>query len=198
MPWIQTGIIVLYNMDANKELNDAVDRRIAREMAFKEEIIAQINAIIAALELCDPTNAASTLDLSQEQLRQVIEKLDTMDVINASESARISNVLTTKNLRRGPDAAAAAPVAPAAAAAAPVAVPAPKSYAAAVGTPAGTPAATGPTWLEKTKNVAGRVGNAVVQTGVNLATATSPPPAGYVPPAKKSGGRRTRRRKTRR
>lgn len=190
MPWIRTGTIVLYNMDANKELNDAVDRRIAREMAFKEEIIAQINAIIAALELCDPTNAASTLDLSQDQLRQVIQKLDTMDVINADESARISNVLTTKNLRRGPDAAA---VAPAAAASVPVVAPAAaKSYAAAVGTPPAT------NWLEKSKNVVGRVGNAVVQTGVNLATATSPPPAGYVPPPKKVGGRTRRRRKTRR
>jgi len=64
MPWIRTGIIVFrYSMDANRQLNEAVERRIARETAFKEEIIAKINAIIAALELCDPTNAASTLDL---------------------------------------------------------------------------------------------------------------------------------------
>ena len=125
-------------MDADTELNHAVDLRIAREEAFKNEIVAQIDVIATALEMCDPTNAASTLNLSQAQLRNIIEKLTNMDSINGAESARISNILKTKNLRRAP----AAPAAPGSLPAAPAApavpivpgVARPKSYAAAVGT----------------------------------------------------------------
>jgi hypothetical protein len=126
-------------MDADTELNHAVDLRIAREEAFKKEIVAQIDVIATALEMCDPTNAASTLDLSQEQLRNIIEKLTNMDSINGAESARISNILKTKNLRRAPEVIPAAPAAPGSLPAAPAVpivpgVAKPKSYAAAVGT----------------------------------------------------------------
>ena len=181
MPWIRTGIIVFkYSMDANQELNEAVDRRIARETAFKEEIIAQIDAIISALEFCDPTNAASTLDLSQEQLRQVIEKLNTMDVISPAESARISDSLRTKNLRRGLEQVPAAPAAvPAAVPAAPAVPTAPKSYAAAVATPRrpATPAPQ-PSFLDRVS--AASMGTTPQQM------------------AQRRGGRTRRRRKTRR
>jgi len=146
MPWIQIGTILFrYSMDADTELNHAVDLRIAREEAFKNEIVAQIDVIATALEMCDPTNAASTLNLSQAQLRNIIEKLTNMDSINGAESARISNILKTKNLRRAPAAPAApgslpaAPAAPGSLPAAPAVpivpgVARPKSYAAAVGT----------------------------------------------------------------
>jgi len=168
-------------MDANRELNDAVDRRIAREMAFKEEIIAQINAIIAGLELCDPTNAASTLDLSQEQLRQVIEKLTNMEAISAVESARISDVLKTKNLRRGPEAVAA--VAAPAPGAGPAPAAAPKSYLQAATTPKPVaPAAA----AVKTPGFVDRLAAASMGTTPQQM-------------AQKRGGRKTRRRrKTRR
>lgn len=185
MPWIRTGIIVFrYNMNANDELNAAVTRRIEKEIAFKEEIIREINAIIDQLAYCDPTNATSTLDLSQIQLREVIEKLNnTDDVFSPVESKRIADTLNGKNLRRGLE-----PVPAVAPAAVPAAVPATaaKTYAQAVRRIPPPAAPTG-------QGLLGRIGNAVT----NLATATSPPPEGYVPP--KVGGRRTRRRrKTRR
>ena len=154
-------------MDANIELNEAVDRRIKRETAFKEEIIAQIEAIIASLELCDPTNAASTLDLSQEQLRQVIEKLDNMDNISANESERIANTLKNRNLRRAPESTPAAPVAPA---------PGPPGSAS---PPAPPSSATPPTGF--IKNIAARTGNLANRVGNQLekyATAQSPAPNG--------------------
>ena len=65
--------------------------RIKREMDFKQEIISQINSIISELAFCDPTNATSTLDLSQEKLRDVVAKLN--------ESEKKSNSLKTENLR---------------------------------------------------------------------------------------------------
>jgi hypothetical protein len=167
-------------MDANTELNAAVDKRIGEENRFKGEIIRQINIIIDQLEYCDPTNAASTLDLSQDQLRQVIERLnDTREIFGDSESIRIADTLNGKNLRRGLDGAPPVP-----ASVAPSAPTAP-TYAAAVTNgrrqaPAVAPAAPG---------IFGNILNAAT----NLATATSPPPAGYVRP--KRGGRKTRRRR---
>ena len=92
-------------MDANRELSDAVDRRIQREGYFKEEIISQINLIISELAFCDPTNAASTLNLSQDKLREVIGRLNDYHVINTDASASISDILKTKNLRRVPEVA---------------------------------------------------------------------------------------------
>lgn len=176
MPWIRTGIIVFrYNMDANKELTDAVERRIEKEMAFKEEIIRQINTIIDGLAYCDPTNAASTLDLSQEQLRLVIEKLNNTDeVFSEVESKRIADTLRTKNLRRGID--QVAPVAPAAVPTVPTA---PKSYAAAVATPRrpATPAPQ-PSFIDRV--AAASMGTTPQQM------------------AQRRGGRTRRRRKTRR
>jgi hypothetical protein len=182
-------------MDANTELNEAVDRRIKRETAFKEEIIAQIEAIIASLELCDPTNAASTLDLSQEQLRQVIEKLDNMENISANESARIANTLKNRNLRRAPESTPAAPIAPA------VAPPGPP----------GPPNAR-PGILQRTtnlsKNIAGTVGNALnsyanpdtsnIATDANTVTPQLTPgrrPAPGAGTPRIGGKRRTKRRR---
>jgi uncharacterized coiled-coil protein SlyX len=178
-------------MNANDELNAAVTRRIEKEIAFKEDIIRKINAIIDGLAYCDPTNAASTLDLSQNQLREVIEKLNnTDDIFGEGESRRIADTLNGRNLRRGLEPVPAVPGAipsavPAAVAAPGVPGTAAKTYAQAVRrVPPPAPAGQG---------LLGRIGD----TFTNLATATSPPPAGYVPP--KRGGRKTRRRrKTRR
>ena len=201
MPWIQIGIIVIrYSMDADKELSDAVDRRIEREGYFKQEIIDKINSIISELAFCDPANAASTLNLSQKTLREVIEKLNDIKIIDADSSASISDILTTKNLRRAPEVATpgtvpAAPVAPLPAT--PCTVPA--THAAPL--PAGRrpvppeaspPAAPGLTLQQRKENWINRGRNAV--SGFQN---TNPPVVITQTPT--MGGRRTRRRrKTRR
>ena len=90
-------------MDPDTELSDAVDRRIEREGYFKQEIIDKINSIISELAFCDPANAASTLNLSQDKLREIIGKLNDHDIISADSSTSISDILNTKNLRRVPE-----------------------------------------------------------------------------------------------
>lgn len=177
-------------MDADRELNEAVDRRIKREMDFKEEIISKINAIISELEFCDPTNAASTLNLSQENLREIIGKLNDYDIISADKSDSISDILKTKNLRRVPE------VSPAVTGNIPTA-PARDLPAGRRPPPAETAPPAGPLTLQQRKeNWLNRGRNAVA----GLQNPNPPTLTPSVPQAvKPSGGRRTKRkRKTRR
>ena len=176
-------------MDANSELNAAVDRRIQREMAFKEEIISQINAIISELAFCDPTNAASTLNLSQGELRDVIEKLNNIDIIGPGESARISDSLKTKNLRRVPEVATPSPNP-----AAPGTIPTPLTVGRRPNPPAASapaiPTVSGLTMRERGANWANRVKNGM--EGLKNTNPTLPP---AIPQTPRIGGRRTRKRK---
>lgn len=173
-------------MDANTELSDAVDRRIQREMDFKQEIISKINVIISELKFCDPTNAASTLDVSQEKLREVIIKLNDTAVISKDESTRISDELKTKNLRRGPEVVEPLPAVPTPLTVGRRPIPPPSAPA--------TPAVSGLTLRERGANWANRVKN-----GVEGLKNTNPTLTPAIPQTPGMGGRRTRRRrKTRR
>ena len=178
-------------MDANAELDEAVSRRIQREIDFKEEIISKINVIISELAFCDPTNAASTLNLSQEKLREVIGKLNDTDIISPLVSESISDILKTKNLRRAPEVATpgTVPVAPGTVPVAPGTLPAGRRP---IPPAASPPAAPGLTLQQRKENWINRGRNAV--SGFQN---TNPPVVIPQPPG--MGGRRTRRRrKTRR
>ena len=178
-------------MDANAELDEAVSRRIQREIDFKEEIISKINVIISELAFCDPTNAASTLDLSQEKLREVIGKLNDTDIISPLVSESISDILKTKNLRRAPEVATpgTVPATPGTVPATPGTLPAGRRP---IPPAASPPAAPGLTLQQRKENWINRGRNAV--SGFQN---TNPPVVIPQPPG--MGGRRTRRRrKTRR
>jgi len=179
-------------MDAYTRLNESVNARIAREEDFKREIMQQIDGIIRALAECPRTElspaAASTLDLSQEQLSEVLQKLNNLSNMDSTQVTSITDLVKNANLRRGPvpsgsdlqdltrpaapaPAAPAPPVAPAPVAPAPPA--APRSYASVAAKPAPKP----PSLLDR------------------VAAASMGGPS----PGPKRGGLRTRRRrKTRR
>ena len=191
MPWIQIGTILFrYSMDADKELSDAVDRRIKREGDFKQEIIDKINSIISELAFCDPANAASTLNLSQKTLREVIEKLNDIKIIDADSSASISDILTTKNLRRAPATPGTVPATPGTVPATPAApLPAGRRP---VPPEASPPAAPGLTLQQRKENWINRGRNAV--SGFQ----NTNPPVGITQNPSIGGRRTRRRRKTRR
>jgi hypothetical protein len=192
-------------MDADKELTDAVDGRIEREIIFKQEIIDQINLIISELAFCDPTNAASTLNVSQDKLREIIGKLNDYHVIDEDASASISNLLNTTNLRRVPEVAPALPVAPGV----PTAIPASPGSLPAPPTRPGRRPDTPPSATSATSPPAAP-GTKLREMGTNLLNRSrnaargfqnpnpAMPPVG-IPQTPGTGGRRTRRRrKTRR
>jgi hypothetical protein len=83
------------------KLNEAVDRRIARENEFIEDIIAQINQAIVTLDECDPSNARTEIDLTQQQLSDIIFKLN--DIKNMTDrTTSIANIVKDKQLMRRP------------------------------------------------------------------------------------------------
>lgn len=83
------------------KLNEAVDRRISRENDFITDLISKINEIIVSLDECDPSNARSAIDLTQDQLMQIIFKLN--DVTNMTEkTASIANIVRDSQLMRRP------------------------------------------------------------------------------------------------
>ena len=114
MPWIPIGIIVIrYSMDSvqrrretqfstpmEKQLIDAVDLRIAAETTFKKQIVLSLTQLIDNLEECDPSNARTTLDLTQDQLRKIIIKLNDKSNIDSSASETIANIVRDSNLLR--------------------------------------------------------------------------------------------------
>jgi len=83
------------------KLNKAVELRIKREGDFIDEIISQINLAIESLDEYDPSNARTAIDLTKEQLSDIIFKLN--DVSNMTErTASIANIVKDKNLMRRP------------------------------------------------------------------------------------------------
>ena len=83
------------------KLNEAVTQRIHDENAFIEDIITEINKIILTLDECDPTNARTDIDLTQQQLSDIILRLST--VTNMTDrKASIANILTDNQLMRRP------------------------------------------------------------------------------------------------
>ena len=81
------------------KLNEAISRRIDRENNFIEDLISQINQIILTLDECDPSNARTAIDLTQQQLTDLIFKLN--DVTNmTSRTASIANIVKDNHLMR--------------------------------------------------------------------------------------------------
>lgn len=105
MRWIPIGTILSrYSMTDRPmevKLNEAVNRRIERENEFIEDLISQINQIILTLDECDPSNARTAIDLTQQQLSEVIFKLN--DVTNMTgRTASIANIVKDNHLMRRP------------------------------------------------------------------------------------------------
>ena len=114
MPWIPIGIIVIrYSMDSvqrrresqfstpmEEQLMNAVKLRIDAETKFKEQIVLSLTQLIENLEECDPSNARTTLDLTQDQLRKIIIKLNDNSNIDSKASETIANIVRDSNLLR--------------------------------------------------------------------------------------------------
>lgn len=91
-----------YSMPMGEQLMHAVDLRIAAEEEFKKQIVGQLKALIETLAVCDPTNARTTLDLTQEELRKIIIKLNDNRNISSTEASTIANIVKDSNLLRRP------------------------------------------------------------------------------------------------
>ena len=139
MAFVEKRTSYLAKVPMYEELDKAVNARIEKENEFKGQIIEQIKLIISRLQECDPTNAESTLNLTVDQLRKIIIKLNNTDNISTGELMNITKLLTDSNLRR---AATPAPAAPAVAPAAPA--PAAPAVAPAAPAPAATPVPPAP------------------------------------------------------
>lgn len=82
-------------------LNEAIDRRIIKEKDFIDDLISEINKIILTLDECDPSNARTAIDLTQQQLSDIILKLD--NVTNMTDrTASIANIVKDNHLMRRP------------------------------------------------------------------------------------------------
>ena len=84
------------------QLLRAVDLRIQAEETFKKNIVSQIKKLILTLAECDPSNARTALDLTQDQLRQIIIKLNDNSIISEGKATEIANIVKENNLFRGP------------------------------------------------------------------------------------------------
>jgi len=83
------------------KLNEAVDKRIIDENAFIEDIITKINQIILTLEECDPMNARTDIDLTQQQLSDIILRLSSITNMT-DRTASIANIVKDHQLMRRP------------------------------------------------------------------------------------------------
>ena len=164
-----------------------IDMRISAENEFKQMIIAEIKAIITNLAECDhtdPTNTASTLALTTDQLSNIIQKLNDNTNISSEEAKKIGEIVKNSNLRKGPAPAPESLPTPSAsmlAAPAPAAPPVPPAppVPAALPVPAAPPVPPVPP-----------VPTAPVPAAINKPL---PPSRRPQPPVK--GGRRTRKRR---
>ena len=84
------------------QLIRAVDLRIQSEEMFKKNIVSELKRLILTLAECDPSNARTALDLTQDQLRQIIIKLNDNSIISEGEASKIANIVKENNLFRGP------------------------------------------------------------------------------------------------
>jgi hypothetical protein len=86
----------------HEQLTRAVDLRIESEEEFKKQLVLSLRELIKTLAECDPSNARTTLDLTQDQLRKIILKLNDKHAISSTEAQTIANTLKESNLFRGP------------------------------------------------------------------------------------------------
>jgi len=195
MQWIQIGIIVKYNMNSvqrrresqlsmpmEEQLIHAVDLRIEAEEEFKRQIVFSLKDLIQKLAECDPSNARTTLDLTQQQLAIIIAKLNDTRKISSTEAQTIANVVKENNLFRGPTLPQAPP---------PSALPPPPASL----TTQSPPSALPPTPLTPAQRPNTSLKSIVNPGGNTISLQNTALKAGRVP----GGGHRTRRRrKTRR
>lgn len=92
------------SMSMEEQLIHAVELRIAAEEEFKRQIVFSLKGLIQTLAECDPSNARTTLDLTQKQLAIIIAKLNDKRNIDSTQAQTIANVVKESNLFRGPTA----------------------------------------------------------------------------------------------
>lgn len=164
------------------QLIRAVDLRIQSEETFKKNIVSELKRLILTLAECDPSNARTALDLTQEQLRQIIIKLNDNSVISEGQATNIANIVKENNLFRGPTSPLPSPP--------PSNLPVP-------------PLTVPPTSLQSKPTLGSITNPGVVQSnGINDGR-TTPGRTPQMPlsdskPGPARGGSRTRRRRTRR
>jgi len=91
-----------FSIPMEEQLKRAVELRIAAEEEFKKQIVFSLKDLIQKLAECDPSNARTTLDLTQKQLAIIIAKLNDTRNINSTEAETIANIVKENNLFRGP------------------------------------------------------------------------------------------------
>jgi len=91
-----------YVTPMDEQLTRAVDLRIESEEEFKKQLVFSLRELIKTLSECDPSNARTTLDLTQQQLAIIVSKLNDKRAISSGEATRIANTLKESNLFRGP------------------------------------------------------------------------------------------------
>jgi len=91
-----------FSIPMEQQLTRAVELRIEAEEEFKKQIVFSLKDLIQKLAECDPSNARTTLDLTQDQLRKIIIKLNDKRNISSTEAQTIANVVKENNLFRGP------------------------------------------------------------------------------------------------
>lgn len=89
-------------MPMEARLNKAIENRIIRENDFIKEIIAEINSIISSLDQYDPSNARTDIDLTQDQLREIVFKLNDYNNINLEKATSVANIVRDSHLLRSP------------------------------------------------------------------------------------------------
>lgn len=102
VPETQTKRPSVLETPMETRLNKAIDNRISRENAFIEEIIPLLNQAIASLDNYDPSTARSAIDLTQEQLREIVFKLNDVNNINTDKATSIANIVRDSHLLRTP------------------------------------------------------------------------------------------------
>ena len=86
------------------QIDSAVDVRLEAEEEFKRQIVSQLKDLIMTLAECDPSNARTVLDLTQEELGSIITKLNNTNAITSAQAANIVNTVRESNLLRRPSA----------------------------------------------------------------------------------------------
>ena len=89
-----------FSMPMDQQLINAVELRIDAEETFKKQIVFSLTKLIENLEECDPSNARTTLDLTQDQLRKIIIKLNDKSNIDSAASETIANIVRDSQLLR--------------------------------------------------------------------------------------------------
>lgn len=86
------------------QIDSAVNARLEAEEEFKRQIVSQLKDLIMTLAECDPSNARTVLDLTQQELGSIITKLNNTNAITSAQAANIVNTVRESNLLRRPSA----------------------------------------------------------------------------------------------